>query len=146
MIRLNFAPKWWNWRLNWKILGLYSSWLPQLFSIVKEAGASLTEISSWEKLDWATQLWNGLRGSKYSLNHSGLSGLLILLSYLIPTVPAFQQYWLSSPCLGKDDLDTLGGIYLHVTVIYLPLRYLEFYTINFPKTQVVECPILVYSS
>ena len=38
------------------------------------------------KLDRGTQLSNGARGPKYSANHSGLSILLIPLSYLIPTV------------------------------------------------------------
>ena len=51
-------------------------------------------MSSWErerpyfdlKLDRATQLSNGIRGSKYSAYNSGSSGLLIPLSYLIPIV------------------------------------------------------------
>jgi hypothetical protein len=51
---------------------------------------------------------------------------------------------LLSPCLGKDNnLDTLGGIYLHVLVIYLPLGYLESYTINFTKLQVVKCCVKI---
>ena len=37
------------------------------------------------KLNRATQLSNGSRGSKYSAHHSRLSVLLIPLSYLIPT-------------------------------------------------------------
>ena len=89
LIHLNFAPKSKNCRLNWKCLGLYSSWPPQLLSNVKGAGASLTEMSSWErylKLDRATQFSNGVCGSKYPAHHSRSSGLLIPLSYLIPTV------------------------------------------------------------
>ena len=42
------------------------------------------------KLNWATQLSNNVRGSKYSAHHSRLSVLLIPLSYLIPTVRSFQ--------------------------------------------------------
>ena len=77
LIRLSFVHKRWNCRLNWKFLGLYSSWPSQLLSNVKGAGASLTEMSSWERetifwLDWA----NGEQGSKYSAHHSRLSGLL----------------------------------------------------------------------
>ena len=33
----------------------------------------------------------------------------------------------------KDDLDMLGVIYWHVSVISLPLGNLEFYTVNLPK-------------
>ena len=47
--------------------------------------------------------------------------------------------------LGKDNnLDTLGGIYLHVLVIYLPLGYLESYTINFTKLQVVKRCVKIF--
>ena len=46
--------------------------------------------------------------------------------------------------MGKDDLDMLGGIYLHFLVIYTLLGYLEFYTINFPKTHVVECCVKIF--
>jgi hypothetical protein len=45
--------------MNWIILGLYSSWISQLFSSVKGAGASLTELSSWER-------YLKLVGSSYS--------------------------------------------------------------------------------
>ncbi len=71
---------------------MYNSWPSQLVSSVKGDRASLTEMSSWErpyfdfKLDRATQLSDGTRGSKYSAHHSQLSDFSILASYVIPTV------------------------------------------------------------
>ena len=48
------------------------------------------------KLDWTTQLWNGVHASKYSAHHSRSSVLLILRSYPIPTIinyPGLIRYW-----------------------------------------------------
>ena len=38
----------------------------------------------------------------------------------------------------------IGEIYGHLSVISLPLENLEFYTIDFPKTQVVKCCVKVF--
>ena len=77
---------------------MYHSCPAQLLSSVKGTGASLTEMSSWErpyfdlKLDRATQLSNGPCRSKHSAHHSRLSEVPCLASYVIPTVKK-KKYW-----------------------------------------------------
>ena len=100
MISLNFGPKWWNWRLNWKFLGL------KYFDL---------------KLDRATQLSNGVCGSKLSLHFSWLSDFSSFDSYVMPTV--YTRWSVNDvavrdpPCLVSSKINLFNDISSHTMIV-----------------------------
>ena len=112
MIHLNFAPKQWNWRLNWNFLVLYHSWPPQLLSSVKGAGASLTEISSCGRDH--ILIWSWIKLLKFQTACADQNILLIIHDcqiFLALLLMQFLLYWYH--CLMKLPINEIAFIWFN---------------------------------